>query len=99
MVLTTGLARPGWFEPIGLVFGLAHGLFYPAITALAVGDVPSTERGTALSLCAGAGYAGTGLSVALLGYLARASGYPVVFAVTGTLTLVATSGPSAEWRL
>ena len=89
VVLTTGLARPGWFEPIGLVFGLAHGLFYPAITALAVSDVPSAERGTAMSLCAGAGYAGTGLSVAGLGYLARASGYPLVFAVTGAVTLVA----------
>jgi MFS family permease len=89
VVLSTGLARPGWFEPIGLVFGLAHGLFYPAITALAVSDVPSAERGTAMSLCAGAGYAGTGLSVAGLGYLARASGYPLVFAVTGAITLVA----------
>jgi MFS family permease len=91
VVVFTGLARPGWFEPIGLVFGLAHGLFYPAITALAVGDVPSTERGTAMSLCAGAGYAGTGLSVAALGYLARASGHPLVFAVTGVITLAATA--------
>ncbi len=90
VVAMTGFVRPGWFEPIGLVFGLAHGLFYPAITALAVGEVPSSQRGTAMSLCAGAGYAGTGLSVAGLGYLARASGYAPVFGVTGAVTLCAT---------
>jgi MFS family permease len=91
VVLATAWARPGFFEPLGLLFGLAHGLFYPAITALAVGGVRSAERGTAMSLCAGAGYAGTGLGVAALGYLARASGYPAVFLVTGAVTLAATA--------
>jgi MFS family permease len=65
--------------PIGAVFGLAHGLFYPSLSALAVSDAPENERGKVMALVQGwfnVGFAGL---VYALGFLARHHGYAAVF--------------------
>src|SRR5882724_5209180 len=45
VVLAMQGLRPGWLEPIGAVFGLAHGLFFPAYSALVVEREPPETRG------------------------------------------------------
>jgi MFS family permease len=88
--------RPGWLAPLGAVFGLAHGLFYPAFNALAVEDAGPADRGKVMALFQGwfnVGFAGGAFA---LGFLAEAAGYPAVFAVSGlamfaALLLLATS--------
>jgi MFS family permease len=72
-------AIPGaLMEVMGAVFGLAHGLCYPALNAIAVGAVPRRERGRLMAIFTGAfnlGVAGT----ALLGPVAELTGYPALF--------------------
>jgi MFS family permease len=88
LVTISGAAlRPGWLVPLGLAFGVAHGLFYPAICALAAEGVSSRRRGSALTFLNGAFNAGLTVSVAGLGGVAEEHGYEVVFLSVGLLTL------------
>jgi MFS family permease len=92
VVAATAGLRPGTLELIGALFGVAHGIFYPAITALAVEGIPRTQRGTVLTYFNGAFNTGVGVSVAALGLVAEAYGYPIVFVAVGVLTLVSAIG-------
>jgi predicted MFS family arabinose efflux permease len=86
VVLAMVWLRPGWLAPLGLAFGLSHGLFFPAFNALAVEDAGPHERGKVMALFQGwfnIGFAGGAF---VLGFLADAAGYPVVFATTGLAT-------------
>lgn len=77
---------PGRFlDAIGLLLGLSHGLFFPALNVLMLSHVPRSHRGRALALFTAAfhfGVAGT----ALLGPVAATSGYPAVFVAAGAVT-------------
>jgi predicted MFS family arabinose efflux permease len=83
VVLSMQHLRPGWLAPIGAVFGLAHGLFFPAFSALTLERLPNGERGKLTALSNGAFCAGIALSGAVFGVIAERSGYPQVFLVAG----------------
>jgi MFS family permease len=73
----------------GLCFGAAHGLLYPTMSALVLEVVSPTRRGFGLSLFNGAFNAGTAVSSLVWGVLAKAHGYPTVYAVATCVSVVA----------
>ncbi len=77
--------RPGMLEVLGAGLGLAHGLFYPALNALAVADTPDAARGRVMSFFNGAFNVGFGASIWALGLVAVKVGYPPVFLGVGAL--------------
>lgn len=87
VVLAMGHLRPGWLEPLGAAFGLAHGLFFPAFSALTLERSPTGERGKLTALSNGAFCAGIAVSGAVFGAIAEHQGYPQVFLVAGLATL------------
>lgn len=80
----------------GAAFGLAHGLFYPAVNALTVQGLSDHERGRAMSFFNGSFNAGFALSTLCLGAVADHFGYPAVFVLAATW--VAAAVP-VLWRL
>lgn len=87
VVLAMQALEPGWLEPLGAVFGLAHGFFFPAYSALTVERARPEERGKLMALSSAAFNAGFGASGLLLGAIAERSGYPRVYLVAGLITL------------
>ena len=81
--------RPGWLEWYGAIFGLAHGLFFPAYGALILERAPAAEHGKLMTLWNGAFSAGFAVSAALFGLVAEWSGYRQVFSIAGLSTLLA----------
>ena len=77
--------RVSWLWWIGAGLGVAHGLLYPALNALAVEHAPASRRGSSMTLFTGAFSAGFGLSVLGFGSLAAVVGYRGAFAVAGCL--------------
>jgi predicted MFS family arabinose efflux permease len=75
------LARIG-LAPLGALFGLAHGIFYPTYNAAVVEEGDEADRGTIVALVQGWFNAGMAIGVYLLGVLADARGYPIIFAVS-----------------
>lgn len=85
LVLAASLSRGGLF-PLGLVFGLAHGIAWPSLNALVVEQAEPSRVGTALSLMQA--FFGVGSVVAVLGvgHLIERAGYPLCFAVVSLVT-------------
>ena len=83
MMATLEPGRLGW---IGAAFGLGHGLFYPALNALALEQAGPYERGKVMALFNGAFNAGWAVGAVALGALAERAGYPPVFAVASAVT-------------
>jgi len=88
MLLASSIAamaflRDGLLMPIGFVFGLAHGILYPAFNALAVEDIAESERGKMMSLYHGGFNAGQTLMVPIFGALIEVIGYQGVFVSMG----------------
>lgn len=83
--VVTGMAwmRASWLEPFGLVFGAAHGLFYPAFNALAVEAASPDERGKVMALFNGGFNLGNSSATLALGFVAERFGFPVVFLIAG----------------
>ena len=80
-----GVVPARFLDAIGLLLGLSHGLFFPALNVLMLSRVPRSHRGRALALFTASfhfGVAGT----ALLGPIAATGGYPAVFAAAGAVT-------------
>jgi predicted MFS family arabinose efflux permease len=84
----TELGRIG-LAPIGAVFGLAHGLFYPTYNATVVDGAPPDERGKIVALFQAWFNVGMGIGSFGLGVLAERAGYPAVFLVSGCGILLA----------
>jgi MFS family permease len=82
-------AGPAALEPLGALFGVAHGLFYPAVNAMAVTAVRAHERGRMIAIFTGAFAVGLSCGSTLLGYVAASGGYPLVFILAACGTLVA----------
>ena len=78
-VLGLVFAGPQALEPLGALFGIAHGLFFPAINAIAVTAARAHERGRMVAVFTGAFAAGLAAGSTLLGYLATWGGYSAVF--------------------
>lgn len=100
VVLALAAAGPAALEPLGALFGLAHGLFYPAVNAMAVTAVRMHERGRMIAIFTGAFALGLAGGSMLLGQVAAWGGYPLVFVVAavGTLAAVAILVGSSSLR-
>ena len=79
----------GRLVPLGALFGLAHGVFYPAFNAFAMEGVAPTDRGKMTGLFFGAFNVGFSGGTFLLGILAERAGYPAAFLVAGLGTFAA----------
>lgn len=88
-VLALSLPVAGWLEAIGLVFGLAHGLVYPSLNAIAVTGVAPHERGRIMAIFTGSFNLGVWAGATGFGMLAKFTGYEVVFVATGITGLAA----------
>jgi MFS family permease len=78
----TGLAA------IGVGLGLAHGTFYPAFNAVAVGAAEARERGKLMALFQASFQVGSA-TAGLWGLLAAARGYPAIFEAASTCLALA----------
>ncbi len=89
VVFGLAFVGPRGLDPLGAVFGCAHGLFYPAVNAMAVTAVPPHERGRMIAIFTGAFAAGLAIGSTALGHVAAWGGYPAVFVVAACGTVVA----------
>jgi MFS family permease len=85
VAVTAGLGH-GWLGPLGLGFGLAHGMFYPSLNALALERVPREERGTVGAHFNAAFNGGVFIVTFCCGQIAQAYGYRVVFLLVAGLS-------------
>ncbi|HEX5099032.1 MAG TPA: MFS transporter [Polyangiaceae bacterium] len=93
-VLAGAALRPELLLVLGFGFGIAHGLAWPALTALAVQSAAAGRVGSALAGMQAYFAMGTMLAVWVGGRLVDARGYP--FAFTSGAVIVA-SGVLALW--
>jgi MFS family permease len=89
VVFALAATGPAGLEPLGALFGLAHGLFYPAVNAMAVTAVQPHERGRMIAIFTGAFAVGLSFGSTTLGHVAAWGGYPLVFVTAACGTLVA----------
>ena len=89
VVLAMAAMRPGLLEVFGAVFGLAHGIFYPAINALALVGSPVHERGRIVAIFTGSFSLGLWAGPTGLGIVAAHFGYPATFVVAAAGVTVA----------
>jgi predicted MFS family arabinose efflux permease len=75
--------------PLGVALGLAHGLLYPTLNAIAVEGVGDDARGKVMALYNAAFNVGFSCGSLALGLVAEAAGYPVAFAAGGLVCLLA----------
>ncbi len=79
---------PGYLlEVVGLTFGVAHGLFYPSLNGLVLATVEPERRGRLFGLFTAAFYLGFA-GPSLLGVVADAWGFEVVFIAIGGTTAI-----------
>lgn len=89
VVLGMSQLVPWALEPLGLAFGAAHGLFYPAFNALAVEAAAPDERGKVMALYNGGFNAGNSGATLALGFVAERAGYASVFWIAGAGVVLA----------
>ncbi|MGD9603167.1 MAG: MFS transporter [Gammaproteobacteria bacterium] len=65
--------------PTGILLGISHGLFFPALNAVTVDLARDNERGKAMAAYNGAFNVGFASGSYLQGYLAIQAGYPAIF--------------------
>jgi MFS family permease len=98
-LLCASLVRPGWLVVLGLGFGLAHGLVWPSLNALAVERARAGRSGSALTRLHATFGLGSMAAVWGVGWLVGEIGYPLSFAAAawlvagGALTLRAHRAP------
>ncbi len=83
-----------WLPTLGLLFtggllGLAHGVFFPALNAVAVEYTQENERGKAMAAYNGAFNVGFAAGSYLLGYVAIATSFPTIFLISALCCAVA----------
>ncbi|MEM7135284.1 MAG: MFS transporter [Myxococcota bacterium] len=72
---------------VGAAMGLAHGVAYPALTALGIERADSGSRGMVVSIVHGCFNGGHALFAYCLGVAASGHGFPVAFWIAGGVTL------------
>lgn len=89
--VASAMARltPALLAPLGVGLGIAHGLFYPSLNAIAVADRSEHERGKVMALFQAAFSVGFAGGTYPLGLLAERAGYPAVFVVAGGCAFLA----------
>lgn len=90
--------RPGILEWLGVTLGLAHGVIYPALNALAIESVSDGARGRAMTYYSSAFTLGSTLSVWFLGWLASRVGFPPIFILAGSAVIIAAGILSVKGR-
>jgi MFS family permease len=94
VLATMAVMRPWMLELLGAALGLAHGLFYPSLNAIAVSSVAPRERGRMLALFTGAFNVGLWGGTTLMGFVAEGVSLDAVFlcassaAATGLVVLL-----------
>jgi len=83
-----GLLGPGRLFVIGSMMGLAHGIAYPAVTALGIERADASSRGMVVSIVHGAFNGGHAFFAYALGSAAAAWGYGPTFWTAGGITAV-----------
>ena len=84
-MIALAAAGPEHLIPLGAAFGVVHGIVFPALMALVLGESAREERPRLLAFANGAINLGiTGLGA--IGAIADRVGYPSVFFVTGAIT-------------
>ncbi len=81
--------QPGLLEIIGVIFGLAHGLFFPSLNAYAVEIVSEKIRGRVISSYNGSFNIGFTFGAIFFGPVIEWKGYPVVFIASGLFVFTA----------
>lgn len=81
VVSYVAVAGPTSLLAIGGVFGFAHGVFFPALNALAIETTLASERGRLMTIFAGTFNLGAWGGAAALGPVVEAAGYGPVFAI------------------
>jgi len=87
-IIMLGLAN-NWMELLvsGILFGLGHGLFYPAIYALVIDLTSEIDRGKAISICSVSFTFGGMVGVFINGVVAEHWGFPTMFVILGIVTV------------
>jgi MFS family permease len=83
---------------IGSVMGVAHGVAYPALTALALARADAASRGMVVSILHGSFNGGHALFAYVLGEIAAARDYETTFYTAGLLTLIGAAVLGVRWR-
>ena len=86
-IIMLGFANE-WIELLvsGVLFGLGHGLFYPAIYALVIDLSSESGRGKAISICSVSFTFGGMLGVFFYGIVAENLGFPYMFKLLGIVS-------------
>jgi MFS family permease len=87
VVCSIAFLVPGFLELFGFAFGIAHGLLYPSLVALAAERSDPARRGAMLTLFNGAFNFGGGLTLLGGGLVARSTSYPALFVLVGAWML------------
>ena len=101
-IVAIGLSSGPWGLVLaGVLFGLGHGLFYPAIYALVIDLSSEADRGKAVSICSVAFTLGGMLGVFIYGVVAEHWGFRLMFDAAGLVCaagfiLFALKGKEAE---
>jgi predicted MFS family arabinose efflux permease len=82
-----GFLGPDHLFAVGAMMGLAHGIAYPAVTALAIERADASSRGMVVSIVHGAFNGGNAFFAYTLGLVAAEWSYDVVFWTAGAVTL------------
>jgi MFS family permease len=90
VAILIGLAGPEHLAPLGALLGVAHGIVFPALMALIIGDVPQSARARLLAFANGAINLGV-TGVGLLGAVAVRAGFPAIYVGTGAITIAASA--------
>ena len=73
--------------PLGLLFGISHGLSYPALQALVVERAPAPNRAAAMATSSFAFLGGMTAAIFVCGAVARHAGYAAVYFLCASLLL------------
>ena len=78
--------------------GVAHGVAYPALTALALARADAASRGMVVSILHGSFNGGHALFAYALGEIAAERSYETTFWVAGIVTFTGAVVLGARWR-
>ena len=81
-----GIVGSSYLFLVGATMGLAHGVAYPALTALGIVRADNASRGMVVSIIHGAFNGGHALFAITLGMAATMMGYPASFWIAGAVT-------------
>lgn len=72
---------------VGLIFGIGHGLLFPALNAMAIRDEPYALRGKVTGIFTGGIDSGAFLGALLLGAIGQATNFTLLFLCAGGIML------------